>query len=61
MNNESIAINRSIHEEMVTERFLDAPDELSFADLFGVFTPQLVAFFQTEGAELVWPKIWRRR
>ena len=49
MNNESIAINRSMHEERVTERFLDAPDELSFADLFRVFTPQLLAFFRTRG------------
>jgi len=53
MNNESIPINRSIdrsaHEEMVTERFLDAPDELSFADLFRVLTPQLLAFFRTRG------------
>ena len=49
MNNKSIAINRSMHEEKVTERFLDAPDELSFADLFRVFTPQLLAFFRTRG------------
>src|SRR5882757_3551014 len=49
MNNESIAINRSMHEERVTERFLDAPDEFSFADLFRVFTPQLLAFFRTRG------------
>jgi RNA polymerase sigma-70 factor (ECF subfamily) len=49
MNNESIAINKSMHEERVTERFLDAPDELSFADLFRVFTPQLLAFFRTRG------------
>jgi RNA polymerase sigma factor (sigma-70 family) len=53
MNNKSIAIDRlidrSLHEEMVTERFLDAPDELSFADLFRVLTPQLLAFFRTRG------------
>src|SRR5258705_7065027 len=49
MNNESIAINRCMLEERVTERFLDAPDELSFADLFRVFTPQLLAFFRTRG------------
>jgi RNA polymerase sigma factor (sigma-70 family) len=49
MNNESIAINRSLHEERVTGRFLDGPDELSFADLFRVFTPQLLAFFRTRG------------
>ena len=49
MNNESIAINKSMHEERVTERFLDAPGELSFADLFRVFTPQLLAFFRSRG------------
>ena len=49
MNNESIAIDRSTYEERVTERFLDAPDELSFAELFRVFTPQLLAFFRTRG------------
>jgi RNA polymerase sigma factor (sigma-70 family) len=49
MNNEPIAINRSMHEEKVTERFLDAPDELSFSDLFRIFTPQLLAFFRTRG------------
>jgi len=49
MNNESIAINKSMHEEGVTERFLDAPGELSFADLFRVFTPQLLAFFRSRG------------
>jgi RNA polymerase sigma factor (sigma-70 family) len=51
MNNESIAMNRSMHEETVTERFLDAPDERSFADLFKVFTPQLLSFFRTRGCE----------
>src|ERR1700722_5316505 len=49
MNNESIAINKFMHEERVTERFLNAPGELSFADLFRVFTPQLLAFFRTRG------------
>ena len=49
MNNESIAINKSMHEERVTERFLNAPGELSFADLFRVFTPQLLAFFRSRG------------
>ena len=49
MNNESIAIDRSKHEESVTERFLDVPNERSFADLFRVLTPQLLAFFRTRG------------
>jgi RNA polymerase sigma-70 factor, ECF subfamily len=49
MKNESSPINRSIHEESVTERFFDTPDELSFTDLFQVLTPQLLAFFRTRG------------
>jgi RNA polymerase sigma-70 factor, ECF subfamily len=49
MNNESIAIDKSKHEESVTERFFDVPNERSFADLFRVFTPQLLAFFRTRG------------
>ena len=49
MNNESIAIDRSKHEESVTERFFDVPNERSFADLFRVFTPQLLAFFRNRG------------
>ena len=49
MNTESIAIDRSKHEESVTERFFDVSNERSFADLFRVFTPQLLAFFRTRG------------
>ena len=49
MNNESIAIDRSKHQESVTERFFDIPNERSFADLFRVLTPQLLAFFRTRG------------
>src|SRR4051812_12136559 len=49
MNNESIAIDKSKHEESVTERFFDVPNERSFSDLFRVFTPQLLAFFRTRG------------
>ena len=49
MNNESIAIDRSKREESVTERFFDFPNERSFAEVFRVFTPQLLAFFRTRG------------
>ena len=52
MNNELIAIDRPMHEDSVTQRFLDAPNELSFADLFRVLTPQLLAFFRTRGCEI---------
>jgi RNA polymerase sigma factor (sigma-70 family) len=52
MSNQPIASERSIHEGAVTERFLDAPDGESFADLFKTFTPQLVAFYRARGCEL---------
>jgi RNA polymerase sigma-70 factor (ECF subfamily) len=52
MTNEPIASERLLHEESVTNRFLEAPDEDSFADLFKIFTTQLVAFFRTRGCEL---------
>ena len=40
-------------EAEVMNRFLDAPDEQSFADLFRAFTPQLVAFFRARGSSVV--------
>jgi RNA polymerase sigma-70 factor (ECF subfamily) len=43
MFNEALA--NKLREGEVTERFLEAPCEESFADLFEIFTPQLVAFF----------------
>jgi RNA polymerase sigma-70 factor (ECF subfamily) len=53
MTNQAIANNSSLHEAAVTERFLDAPNEESFADLFKTFTPQLVAFFRARGFQLM--------
>jgi RNA polymerase sigma-70 factor (ECF subfamily) len=35
----------------VAERFLEQADEDSFADLFRIFSPQLVAFFRRRGHE----------
>ena len=49
MTNEAIAGERFIHDAVVMERFLDAQDDKSFADLFRAFTPQLVAFFRARG------------
>ena len=37
MTNEAIATKRPIDEGAVTERFLDAPGEESFAELFKTF------------------------
>src|ERR1700722_10050313 len=53
MTIEAIANKGSVHEAAVTERFLEAPSEESFADLFKTFTPQLVAFFRSRGCQAV--------
>jgi RNA polymerase sigma factor (sigma-70 family) len=52
MMNPRTANDRPLREGVVIERFLEAPDEESFAELFRVFTPQLVAFFRSRGCEL---------
>jgi RNA polymerase sigma-70 factor (ECF subfamily) len=51
MSIESITNGRFRREAAVTERFLDAPNEESFADVFKTYTPQLVAFFRARGCE----------
>jgi RNA polymerase sigma-70 factor (ECF subfamily) len=52
MNNQPIASERSRHEGAVTQKFLEAPNEDSFAELFNTLTPQLVAFFRARSCEL---------
>src|SRR5277367_2797024 len=52
MTNPTTADDRTLREGAVIERFLEAPDEVSFGDLFRLFTPQLVAFFRSRGCEL---------
>jgi RNA polymerase sigma-70 factor (ECF subfamily) len=52
MSNQPIAKERLRREGAVTERFLEGPNEDSFAELFNTFTPQLVAFFRVRGCEL---------
>src|ERR1700720_1135757 len=52
MSNQPIATERILHEAAVTQRFLEAPNEHSFSDLFNIFTPQLVAFFRARNCEL---------
>ena len=51
MMNPRMANDRSLRESGVIERFLQSPNEESFADLFSAFTPQLVAFFRSRGCE----------
>jgi RNA polymerase sigma-70 factor (ECF subfamily) len=53
MTTETIAKTSAPHEAAVTERFLDAPNEESFAELFKVFSPQLGAFFRARGCQTV--------
>ena len=52
MSNEPIQTERFLREEEVTKRFLETPNEDSFADLFKTFTPQLVTFFRARGCDL---------
>src|ERR1700739_804811 len=52
MMNSRTAVDRPLRESAAIERFLESPDEKSFADLFRIFTPQLVAFFRSRGCGL---------
>ncbi len=52
MMNPPTANEHATREGEVIERFLQSPNEESFADLFLVFTPQLVAFFRSRGCPL---------
>ena len=49
MISEAIANKQFVHEAALTGRFLDTPNEETFAELFKTFTPQLVAFFRVRG------------
>src|SRR5438876_11382132 len=51
MSNAPIANERFLREKAVTERFLEAPNDVSFTSLFNLFNPQLVAFFRARGCE----------
>src|SRR5580698_9125791 len=53
MMNPPMANDRIVRECGVIERFLVSPGEESFADLFRIFSPQLVAFFRSRGCEVV--------
>jgi RNA polymerase sigma-70 factor (ECF subfamily) len=45
--------NKHFLQEAAIETFLDARNEDSFASLFKILTPQLVAFFRSRGCEAV--------
>jgi RNA polymerase sigma-70 factor, ECF subfamily len=52
MVNETIPNERNVKEDIVIYRFLDNPNQESFAALFKTFAPQLVAFFRSRSREL---------
>jgi|SRR5579862_1021966 len=52
MNNDSIAVDRFVHEQSVPQPFLEAANEASFAGVFKILTPQLLAFFRSRGCGL---------
>ena len=49
---QQVRSERFLREGVVTEEFLDSPNEDSFCALFKTFTPQLVAFFRARNCEL---------
>jgi RNA polymerase sigma-70 factor (ECF subfamily) len=52
MSNQTIANEKLFREAAVTQKFLEAPNEDSFSDVFNIFSPQLVAFFRARKCEL---------
>src|SRR5579863_4996736 len=52
MTNEVNLSERSLRQTAAMNRFLDAPGEQSFGELFTTLTPQLVAFFRARGCVL---------
>jgi DNA-binding winged helix-turn-helix (wHTH) protein len=49
MNHDSIAVERFVHEQRMTEPFLQAKNEALFADVSKILAPQLFAFFRSRG------------
>ena len=49
MNSDSIAIDRFVHEQRMTEPFLDATNEAPFAGVSKILAPQLLVFFRSRG------------
>jgi RNA polymerase sigma-70 factor (ECF subfamily) len=53
MKNETMTGPRFLQDTAVMQSFLDSPDEATFAELFRVFSPKLVAFFRARGCALI--------
>src|SRR5712671_2216505 len=47
MNNDSIAVDRFVHKQRMTEPFLQDRNEALFADVSKILAPQLCAFFRS--------------
>lgn len=47
MNNDSIAVDKFVHEQRKTELFVKATNE--FADVSKILEPQLFAYFRSQG------------
>jgi RNA polymerase sigma-70 factor, ECF subfamily len=52
MTNLTVPNERNFQEGVVTDQFLDDPNENSFAALFNVFAPQLISFFRSRSREV---------
>src|ERR1700722_19349392 len=51
MIDQTIASERSLQECVAAQNFLESPNEDTFAPVFRIFTPQLVAFFRARGCQ----------
>jgi RNA polymerase sigma factor (sigma-70 family) len=51
MTQRTIPNERLLREGPAVAKFLESPGEDSFADLFKIFTPQLISFFRARGCE----------
>ena len=47
----TIPNERLLQEGALVAKYLEAPSEHSFADLFKIYTPQLISFFRARGCE----------
>jgi hypothetical protein len=51
MSNDSIAGDKSVREQCMTDALFDPSTMVSLADVFRIITSQLLAFFQSRGCE----------
>ncbi len=51
MTQHAIPIETLLQERAAVATFLESPSEHSFAELFNIYTPQLISFFRARGSE----------